>query len=131
MADELVLTVPAELMEWLAVTAERDFRAPAGQALWLLSQAMKREPSRITATAAHAELISELRSAHLAAGAPSTRMISRRIAQRGGRVSHTSVHDAINGNRLVSWPMTEAIVKALGADVSLFRRLWAAARTSA
>lgn len=128
MADELVLAVPAEMMQWLTATAERDFRTPEAQALWVLAQALRRESSRSARVEVSAELTTELRLLHEAAGFPSTRAISRKAAQNGDMVSHTSVHEAIAGHRLLSWRVMEAMVKALDGDPEHFRSLWAANR---
>lgn len=64
-----------------------------------------------------------LRSLHLQAGKPSMRTIAAGI----GEISHTTVHDTINGTRVPSWSNAERIVRYLGGDEAEFRELWISA----
>ena len=66
------------------------------------------------------ELASALREAHLQAGKPSFRSISRAL----GDVSHTTVSELMAGRRIPSWSIVERVVEQLGGDVDRFRSLW-------
>jgi hypothetical protein len=70
------------------------------------------------------QLARRLRGWHLAAGRPSTRAISRDMTAAGTPVSHTTVADALNGTRVPSWPLLEALVAYLGGDIAETRSLW-------
>jgi hypothetical protein len=122
MSVQLTVTVPDDLMEWLAGTAERNFRTPEGQVLWLIRSA-RGENRRGRDGEAKRALSADLRKLHEDAGMPSVRAISERIEQQGGNVSHSTVHAAIKGNNLPSWANVESIVTALGGDVEHFRDL--------
>jgi hypothetical protein len=74
-----------------------------------------------------------LHDLHLKAGYPSTREIQRDIGR--GVVSHTTIHKAFAGPRLLGWEIIEELVEAL-ADrspqgreevIGYFRPLWEAA----
>lgn len=69
-------------------------------------------------------LFSALRALHVRAGEPS----SRAIARGAGGLSHTTVHGALRGARVPSWPVLAKLVKALDGDEEEFRELWAATR---
>ncbi|GGS26002.1 hypothetical protein Snoj_04580 [Streptomyces nojiriensis] len=72
------------------------------------------------------QLATELRALRDAAGRPSLRT----IASGTGRVSHTTVAEALQGRRVLTWPVLAAIVKQLGGDESAFRARWIAATSA-
>lgn len=136
MSSQLTITLPSDLMTWLAASAERDYRTPAAQATWLISEAQvaernyrARRPPHTRAEAAKL-LTSELQQLYLHSGSPSCRGLSARIRESGGRASHSIVSVAISGARVPSWPVLEAIVRILDGDVSRFRALWADVQTA-
>ena len=53
-------------------------------------------------------------------GRPSFRV----MAGRSKAISHTTLHEAVHGNRLPSWATTAEFVKACGADPVLYRDSW-------
>ncbi|MGA8979646.1 MAG: NBR1-Ig-like domain-containing protein [Pedococcus sp.] len=53
-------------------------------------------------------------------GRPSFRV----MAGRSRAISHTTLHEAVHGNRLPSWATTAEFVKACGADPVLYRDRW-------
>ena len=78
-----------------------------------------------------------LRQAHLGAGAPSSRVIARRIARRNGSagpglgylgecktLSHTTVYDVLRGKRISKLETLLLIVDALDGNKRLFTKLW-------
>lgn len=67
-----------------------------------------------------------LRELRLQAGNPSVREISARTRS----VSHSTVHQALHGDRLPKWSTVAAIVTALFGNPDEFRDLWMAAATS-
>lgn len=73
---------------------------------------------------ARRELIGEfgaaLRGLRTDAGNPSFRA----MAARSGQISHTTLHEAVSGNRLPSWPTTREFVKACGADITQWHERW-------
>ncbi|WP_460444646.1 NBR1-Ig-like domain-containing protein [Angustibacter aerolatus] len=72
---------------------------------------------RAAAIEGFAALLSRLRDD---AGTPSFRA----MAGRSRAVSHTTLHEAAQGNRLPSWPTTAEFVKACGADPADYRERW-------
>lgn len=48
----------------------------------------------------------------------------RRMAERSGRISHTTLHEAATGARFPSWETTREFVKACGADEDPWRARW-------
>lgn len=72
-----------------------------------------------------AVLHAELRRYHADAGSPSTRMIASQL--RDISVSHTTVAEALNGRRLPSWKVIDALARFLGADRDHLHDLWLAA----
>jgi hypothetical protein len=127
MPVQLNVSVPDDLMEWLALAAERNFRTPEGQVLWLLKSA--RGERRGMDGEAREALFSELRKLHEVAGMPTYRVITERIEQQGGNASLTTVYSTIRGGQLSSWGIVENIVTALDGDVEHFRALWVQARS--
>jgi hypothetical protein len=84
---------------------------------------------RVTTTSredAIEEFASALRVLRASAGSPSFRTMSG-ISHA---ISHTTLHDAVQGNRLPSWETTVEFVKACGGDPSGFRGRWTAANTA-
>ena len=77
------------------------------------------EPRR----AAIDDLVEGLRSMRIQAGKPPFRA----MAKASGTVSHTTLHDALSGTRMPTWPTVEAFVRACGGDVDQWRRRWAQA----
>ena len=61
-----------------------------------------------------------LRELRAAAGTPSF----RDMAARSKAISHTTLHEAVCGSRLPSWPTTVEFVKACGADPADYRERW-------
>ncbi|MFI6294642.1 NBR1-Ig-like domain-containing protein [Nonomuraea sp. NPDC050790] len=51
----------------------------------------------------------------------------REMSGRSGAISHTTLHEAVKGNRLPSWETTVEFVKACGADPAAYRERWDAA----
>lgn len=68
--------------------------------------------------------IQHVRGLHDAAGSPSIREVARRVT---GRVSHTTVHDAIAGRRLPGWEVLSRVILAMNADPAEVKPLWKAA----
>ncbi|SDP33791.1 Ig-like domain-containing protein [Pedococcus dokdonensis] len=75
---------------------------------------------RAQAIEGFAATLADLRDA---AGRPSFRV----MAGRSKAISHTTLHEAVHGNRLPSWATTAEFVKACGADPGLYREQWARA----
>jgi hypothetical protein len=128
MPVQLNVSVPDDLMEWLAAAAEKNFRTPEGQVLWLLKSA-RGEFRRGMDGGAKQALFSGLRKLHEDAGMPTYRVITERIEQQGGNASLTTVYSTIRGGQLSSWGIVESIVTALDGDVEHFRALWVQARS--
>lgn len=61
-----------------------------------------------------------LRALRASAGSPSFRTMSG----RSHAISHTTLHDAVQGHRLPSWSTTAEFVKACRADPADFRERW-------
>ncbi len=80
--------------------------------------------SRARAIEGFAGLLAQLRDA---VGTPSFRV----MAGRSGAISHTTLHEAVQGNRLPSWETTAEFVKACGADPDDYRRRWEGAHRTA
>ena len=78
-------------------------------------------------TSAEAAFFAALRELHLRAGEPSSRAIATAI----GGISHTTVHAAIRGTTVPSWPIVAKLVEQLGGDIETFRQLWSDTRPSA
>jgi hypothetical protein len=77
---------------------------------------------RVAAPRAEAieQFAAELRALRASAGSPSFRTMSG----RSHAISHTTLHDAVQGHRLPSWPTTAEFVKACRADPADFRERW-------
>ncbi|WP_326568343.1 NBR1-Ig-like domain-containing protein [Amycolatopsis rhabdoformis] len=67
-------------------------------------------------------LAAELAALRASVGDPSF----RKMAERSGRISHTTLHEAVKGTRFPSWETTREFVKACGADEEPWRARWAA-----
>ncbi|MEU4668764.1 NBR1-Ig-like domain-containing protein [Amycolatopsis sp. NPDC023774] len=65
-------------------------------------------------------LAAELAALRASAGNPSF----RKMAERSGRISHTTLHEAVKGTRFPSWETTREFVKACGADEEPWRARW-------
>lgn len=76
------------------------------------------------ATEAVRELVAELSALRTRAGDPSLRAIA---SKTDGKVSHSTVADALRGERIPPWPTVAAIVESLGGDEAAFRSRWIAA----
>jgi hypothetical protein len=70
-----------------------------------------------------AQLREQIRTAHLRAGRPSYREISR---STGHAVSHTTVSKIIRCDSPPAWASLKPVLDALGADVETVRELWVA-----
>lgn len=83
------------------------------------------------AAASRAEAIrgfaADLRELRASAGSPSFREMSG----RSHAISHTTLHEAAQGNRFPSWSTTVEFVKACGADPADYRERWEKAQRSA
>jgi TIR domain len=75
-------------------------------------------------SSAEAALSIALRDLREEAGTPSTRTIAKGV----GGMSHTTVHAALTGTTLPSWPVLSKLVSYLGGDEVTFRQLWEDAR---
>lgn len=64
-----------------------------------------------------------LSAARQAAGNPSF----RKMASRSGCISHTTLHEATQGNRFPSWETTVEFARSIGRDPSDFEQQWQAA----
>jgi hypothetical protein len=53
------------------------------------------------------------------------------MAKAIGGVSHTTLHAALRGTAVPSWPVTEKLVRHLGGEIETFRELWADTRPGA
>ena len=80
-----------------------------------------RNPAQSTAEAALNMALLDLREE---AGNPSTRAIAKAV----GGMSHTTVHAALSGTTIPSWPVLSKLVSYLGGDEDTFRQLWEDAR---
>ncbi|WP_162834609.1 NBR1-Ig-like domain-containing protein [Amycolatopsis circi] len=68
-----------------------------------------------------AEVLSaELATLRARAGNPSF----RKMADRSGQISHTTLHEAVRGTRFPSWDTTREFVRACDADEQQWRRRW-------
>ncbi|WP_409183281.1 NBR1-Ig-like domain-containing protein [Amycolatopsis sp. VS8301801F10] len=68
-----------------------------------------------------AEVLSaELAALRARAGNPSF----RKMADRSGRISHTTLHEAVRGTRFPSWDTTREFVRACDADEQQWRSRW-------
>ncbi|WP_370940354.1 NBR1-Ig-like domain-containing protein [Amycolatopsis sp. cg13] len=68
-----------------------------------------------------AEVLSaELAALRARAGNPSF----RKMADRSGQISHTTLHEAVRGTRFPSWDTTREFVRACDADEQQWRRRW-------
>jgi hypothetical protein len=65
-------------------------------------------------------LATELAALRASAGDPSF----RKMAERSGCISHTTLHEAVKGIRFPSWETTREFVKACGADEAPWRPRW-------
>ncbi|MEW2499103.1 NBR1-Ig-like domain-containing protein [Amycolatopsis sp. NPDC047767] len=65
-------------------------------------------------------LAAELAALRASAGNPSF----RKMAERSGCISHTTLHEAVKGTRFPSWETTREFVKACGADEEPWRARW-------
>lgn len=132
MSVQLNISIPDDLMEWLTVAADRDFRTPQGHVLWLIKHARDRDsrhgPDGAARQEAREALFAELQKLHRDAGVPSLRTVAQRITRQGGIASHTAVHSALRGKSLPSLALMEGIVTVLDGDVEHFRALWIQAR---
>ncbi|SHG00964.1 Ig-like domain-containing protein [Jatrophihabitans endophyticus] len=81
---------------------------------------MADQATRAAAIEAFADRLRELRAG---SGNPSF----RELAGRSRAISHTTLHEAAQGNRLPSWPTTVEFVKACGGDPDAYRERWQAA----
>jgi hypothetical protein len=68
-----------------------------------------------------AQFAAELQRLHRQAGRPTYREL-----QRVTGYGRTVLSEALNGNRLPTWPVTQALVQALGGDPEEWRPRWAA-----
>jgi hypothetical protein len=68
-----------------------------------------------------AQLAAELQRLHRQAGKPTYREL-----QRGTGYGRTVLSEAMNGHRLPTWPVMQALVQALGDDPDTWRPRWAA-----
>jgi hypothetical protein len=137
----LPVEVPDDMMERLRALADKEFRTPEGQVLWLIKTALDaadRREARPTGERSQVDreqriraaqpVFDQLRTAHLLAGGPSSRVLANVIWEKTNtRVSHTTVNGVINGAVPPSWRVLESIVKALDGDTGHFRQLWAEA----
>jgi hypothetical protein len=142
MSTELTVSVPDYLAAGLQSLADGAFRTPEGQVLWLIKMAVEASERRERPAAENSQtayeqrlqaaqpVFDELRSVHLLAGGPASRVIAKAIFEKTHtKISHTTVNGVIGGTVAPSWPVLEKIVRVLGGDVGHFRQLWAAANT--
>jgi hypothetical protein len=80
-----------------------------------------------TQSSAEAVFFAALRDLYVRAGEPSSRTMARAI----GGVSHTTLHSAIRGTTVPSWPVVAKLVAHLGGDTDRFRELWTDTRPNA
>lgn len=52
------------------------------------------------------------------------------MAGKSGAISHTTLHEAVQGSRLPSWPTTIEFVRACGQEPAQVRREWEAANAA-
>lgn len=74
-------------------------------------------PARVRAIEDFAAVLSGLRES---AGTPSFRA----MAGRSGAISHTTLHEAAQGNRLPSWETTVEFIRACGTSPGDYRERW-------
>jgi len=85
------------------------------------------DPARAARAAAIGEFAASLRELRRAAGEPSF----REMAGRSRAISHTTLHEAAQGNRLPSWATTVEFIRACGADPAEYRAHWERVRRRA
>jgi len=78
------------------------------------------DPARAARAAAIGEFAAALRELRRTAGDPSF----RKMAGRSRAISHTTLHEAAQGNRLPSWATTVEFVRACGAEPAEYRAQW-------
>ncbi|PFG47402.1 Ig-like domain-containing protein [Amycolatopsis sulphurea] len=78
---------------------------------WLTGQTIRRPPGTLAA---------ELAALRARAGNPSF----RKMAGRSGRISHTTLHEAVGGSRFPSWDTTREFARACDADELPWRQRW-------
>lgn len=80
--------------------------------------------SRSESSASHEHLdafVTKLVALRAQAGNPSF----RKMARRSGKIAHTTLHDAVRGNRLPSWETVEQFVIACEEDPQKWKAEWA------
>ena len=130
----LTLDIPDEQARQLQELADREFRTPEAQILWLIHQAFAGRRTLLTdrRTAASAALHTEIGRLYAAAGCPSTRQIAAWAAENGShKISHTTVHQALTSARPITWSVAEALCSALHGDREKIRALWIEAQEDA
>lgn len=124
------IEISDELFAELQAAAETELRTTDNQAAWYIRSGLAagagHRAARYHDIAGQAELakarvpfITEMRRIYVAAGQPATRT----IAETAG-TSHSTVAQLIRGNHISTWPVTEAITRALGGDPAVMRDLW-------
>ena len=78
------------------------------------------DPARAARAAAIGEFAATLRQLRRSVGDPSF----REMAGRSRAISHTTLHEAAQGNRLPSWATTVEFIRACGADPAEYRARW-------
>jgi len=78
------------------------------------------DPARAARAAAIGEFAATLRQLRRSVGDPSF----REMAGRSRAISHTTLHEAAQGNRLPSWATTVEFLRACGADPAEYRARW-------
>lgn len=128
---KLTLDIPEELARQLQELADREFRTPEAQILWLIKTAFMERRILLTdprtdeeKAAAGAALRAEIERLYIAAGRPSTRKIRDRAREAGLDVAHTTVHQALTAARPISWHVADALRAALNGDPERIKDLW-------
>lgn len=138
--DILSIRIPPALLAEFVKLADDECRTPVEQALWLIKRAVEADRarqgyryhrlSREQRLARSHDLLAELQLAYTDAGKPSYRKLQTIIADNNdGTISHTTLHQVLTGKIAPSWPVTQKISRALGADEERIHSLWVKANS--
>jgi hypothetical protein len=134
MPVQLTVSIPDELLAQFQLLAAREYRSVESHLLWVMKKAVQNStrPPRRQETYQERQhrneaVLRELQKLHLLRGKPSTRAIAVATRERGTPVGHSTIHSALTGTGVMSWPVLEKLVIALGGDIRRFKEIWMAA----
>lgn len=132
MPTELTLNMPDRMTDRLQTIARVNKVSAQEQALRFLAVAITApaDPANKAARLEAAEpMMAALRELLIAAGTPTARMLTQRMAQRRIKmITYQTINNVLNARTFPAWSTLESIVLALSGDVSKFRALWDDAR---